>query len=413
MTTSLSDAELVNPENKWRLETTPVQGWQKDVRPTTGKDKYLIISCDSHLSPTPGMFQERIDPKFHDLLPRLEIRDGVRFILQPDVKPIRLVDVPLSGEDLLRTKAGAAPQDPREYRRDSVLVDRIADQKKDGVDGEVIFPNGQALLIFASTNEAFVQAQCRAYNDWLWEVCAADRQFCNPAAVIPTTSVEWAIEEVNRVAKLGYRTVMLPNKPIYGADNQNDPKYNLKDYDPLWAALQDTDLTITYHVSTGKDPRGTSGPGGAIINYMVHALGPTMEPVVSMIASGVFDRFPKLRAGTIEANAGWVPWMLDAIDDIAKKHHMWSFPKLKNRPSDYYRSNCFSSFMEDKAAVMLAEEYDIVDNLLWANDYPHHEGSWPHSAEAIERTLGNHLSETSRAKMLGLNAARIFRFDFS
>ena len=60
-----------------------------------------------------------------------------------------------------------------------------------------------------------------------------------------------------------------------------------------------------------------------------------------------------------------------------------------------------------------AEEYDIVDNLLWANDYPHHEGSWPHSAEAIERTLGNHLSETSRAKMLGLNAARIFRFDFS
>jgi predicted TIM-barrel fold metal-dependent hydrolase len=58
----------------------------------------------------------------------------------------------------------------------------------------------------------------------------------------------------------------------------------------------------------------------------------------------------------------------------------------------------------------MAEAYDLADNFLWANDYPHHEGSWPHSAEAIERNMGG-LSEASRAKILGLNAARIFRLD--
>jgi predicted TIM-barrel fold metal-dependent hydrolase len=44
---------------------------------------------------------------------------------------------------------------------------------------------------------------------------------------------------------------------------------------------------------------------------------------------------------------------------------------------------------------------------MWANDYPHHEGTWPHSAPAIERTMG-HLTDDQRAKILGGNAARFF-----
>ena len=47
---------------------------------------------------------------------------------------------------------------------------------------------------------------------------------------------------------------------------------------------------------------------------------------------------------------------------------------------------------------------------MWANDYPHHEGTWPHSSQAIERTMAG-LDETARAKILGLNAAAFFGFD--
>ena len=47
---------------------------------------------------------------------------------------------------------------------------------------------------------------------------------------------------------------------------------------------------------------------------------------------------------------------------------------------------------------------------MWANDYPHHEGTWPHSAQAIERQMG-HLKEETRAKVLGLNAAKFFKFN--
>jgi predicted TIM-barrel fold metal-dependent hydrolase len=51
-----------------------------------------------------------------------------------------------------------------------------------------------------------------------------------------------------------------------------------------------------------------------------------------------------------------------------------------------------------------------ADRILWGNDYPHHEGTWPHSAEVIERTMG-HLPEDDVAKIVGLNAAKLYGFD--
>lgn len=85
-------------------------------------------------------------------------------------------------------------------------------------------------------------------------------------------------------------------------------------------------------------------------------------------------------------------------------------PKLDKLPSDYFREHACASFQEDPAGVALAEPMNLVDCFMWGNDYPHHEGTWPHSAEAIERTMGR-LTDASRAKILGLNAARFFGFD--
>ena len=98
------------------------------------------------------------------------------------------------------------------------------------------------------------------------------------------------------------------------------------------------------------------------------------------------------------------------MDEAYRKHHMWVRPKLEGLPSDYFRRQGFASFQEDRAGLLMARELDLVDNFLWANDFPHLEGSWPYSAQAIERTMG-HLNDGERAKILGLNAARIFKFD--
>ena len=144
-------------------------------------------------------------------------------------------------------------------------------------------------------------------------------------------------------------------------------------------------------------------------NYVSHSLAPTVEPIANLGAAGVLDRFPGLRFASIEAGIGWLPWLLTAMDEAYRKHHFWVRPKLGRLPSEYFRAHGFASFPEDAPGLDLAERYRLTGCLMCANDYPHHEGTWPHSAEAIERTMGG-LSDATRARVLGENAARFFRF---
>jgi predicted TIM-barrel fold metal-dependent hydrolase len=280
---------------------------------------------------------------------------------------------------------------------------------RDGIDAEVMFPN-KGLSMWATPDAAFAMAQCRVYNEWAWEVFANYNHRMSPAAAIATADLEGSIAEVKRVAKLGFRVLTLPCKPVWGAHDVDHPNYNLPLFDPLWAVIQDANLPITFHVSTGRDPRASRGNGGAVINYVSHSLSPTIEPVANLCASGVLSRFPKLRFATIEAGIGWVAWLLDGMDEAYRKHHFWVRPKLAKLPSEYFREHGFASFQEDPAGLAVAESMNLADNFMWGNDYPHHEGTWPHSAEAIERTMG-HLSDGARAKILGLNAARLFGFE--
>jgi predicted TIM-barrel fold metal-dependent hydrolase len=396
----------VNPENRWRVETPAPEGWARSVRPDA-PNKYFMVSCDAHLTPPPNLLRERIDERFRDRLPRIERNaDGVAFMVQEGMRPSRVQSFEMEGEDLYRSKTGNAG-----WTFDAATIEnRLAEQRVDGVDAELVFPNGAPLLMWSSDDHEFVEAQCRIYNDWAMEVTGPYKDRCNVAAAIPTSDLQGAIAEVEHAADLGYRVLMLPCKPIWGPHNVAHLNYNLPHFDPLWSVIQDVDMPIVFHVSTGMDPRLSRGNGGAVINYAVFSLAPTAEPVANLCASGVIDRFPNLKFATIEANAGWVPWFLQCLDEAYLKHHFWVRPKLERLPSDYYRTNGASSLGEDQAALDLVELHDLGDNFMWANDYPHHEGSWPHSAEAIEREMTG-ISETTRAKILGLNAARFFKFD--
>lgn len=393
----------VNPENEWRLQTPGADGWSQSARPDAA-NKYFIISADTHLSPPPTTYVERVEARFRDRLPRFAVEpDGSRWYITEGQRRHRVVDSKLTDEDLVRQKAGTVTTDADVHAR-------LRDLDLDGIDGEVMFPGGMGLSCFATPDAIFSGAMCRAYNDWAWEMVGGYRERLNPAACIATGDVQAAVAEVKRVTRLGFRVLTLPCKPVYGAYDSEDHNYNLPMYDPLWAAVTEADVPVTFHVSTGRDPRTARGNGGAIINYVSHSLAPTIEPVAALCGSGVFDRFQTLRFATIEAGIGWVPWALDSMDEAYKKHHFWVRPKLKALPSEYFRMHGGATFGEDPSGLALAEEYRLVDNFMWANDYPHQEGTWPHSGQAIERTMTG-IAESARRKMLGLNAARMFNFD--
>jgi len=385
-----------NP-NAWRAETPGHAGWARTARPGDAH-KYFMLSADCHAQEPPDLWAKRIEAKYRHRIPRQEVDEqGVKWQVTEGHRPIKIRDLKLEGEDKVRNDAGYT------------VADRLRDDDRDGIDVELIFPN-RGLSMWATPDPVFSQAMCRVWNDYAHETFSGHRDRLVAVAAIAPGDLEGALAEIDRVAQLGFRVLTLPNRPVWGPGDGNELNYNLPHFDPLWDAIQDADLPVTLHISTGKDPRGARGSGGAVINYAVHSLSQSIEPVANICASGILERFPRLRFATIEAGIGWVPWALTAMDEAYHKHHMWAFPKLELLPSEHYRRSFFASFGEDPPGLALGRQFDLLGNFLWANDYPHHEGTWPHSAEAIERTMGD-LTDDERADVLGLNGARFLNME--
>lgn len=398
MNAPVLDPILVNPENEWRQETPGPQGWARSPRPDAA-NKYYIASVDAHIAP-PLELAKQLSAEHRALLPHYE-KDEAGTLWQ--INPARgmrfpMEDARLSGEDDYRQRAGKISFDDPD--RDMAI--RIADMDRDGIDFEVAFPNGWALSAYGIANFEFMSAMFNVYNEWAAGLnnTYGDRCYIIPA--VSTFNVEQAVKDLERVAKLGHKVVNIPTHP-HPADHKqmyNDPRY-----DPIWAALTEMNLPIMFHVATGGDPRRKRGPGGAIINRQgSHDL--MAEVITTMCCSGVLDRFPKLRFNAVEGGGGWLPALMDLWDETYLKHHFWVKPKLKHGlPSDYFREHGMVSFQEDRSALILCEPYNLSNNICWSSDYPHHEGTFPHSAAAIERQFGI-VPEETRAKILGLNAAR-------
>jgi len=406
-------------KNAWRIGTPGVEGWTRTARPDD-PHKYFMVSADCHT--TEGMaFLDGVEPEYRHRVPHMEEREnGAQYMITEGNRP-----------QLTRPPAGKTVQDQQTYEKATdnraakdrmededlarqnggrTIEQRIADQALDGIDVELVFPTA-GLLCWATPDPVFAMAMCRAWNRWAESQMAPHMRGPNPSilpmALLATGDIDGAMREIEWAADKGYRGVCIGNSPIYGPTEHGKLQYQDPEFEPMWSLLEETGLVVTLHVSTGRDPRASGGNGGAIINYVCHSMATTIEPLVAMISSGVFERHPNLQAGLVESGVGFVPWLLETMDHAYRAHHFWVRPVIPELPSHYFRRNCFATFQIDQVGMDTIEQYDLVDNLLWANDYPHHEGSWPHSADAIERMMG-HLSDETRAKVLGLNAARIF-----
>jgi predicted TIM-barrel fold metal-dependent hydrolase len=367
---------------------------------TPAKKDYFIVSADCHVAEPPDLWEKRIDERFRHRLPKIEVdAQGQKWSVVEGHRPVRVRDLKLEGEDLERSKAGS--RDPEE---------RIRDHIRDGIDAEVIYPN-RGLQMWTSPDPAMQAEMCRVWNDWAIDLFGDYKYRMAAVAAIAPADVEGAVREVERVAKLGYRSVFLPIQPLGNAPaGQRRPAYNNREFEPLWSAIEDTGMPISFHVGTGKDPRTATGDGGAVINYVVHALSTAIEPVVQLCASGVLERHPNLNFVTVEAGIGWLAWTLWAADEGYTKHHMMAFPKLQMMPSEYFKRQGYATFGDDPMGIDTMKYFGGADRILWGNDYPHHEGTWPHSADVIERTMG-HLPLGDRCKILGLNAAKLYGFE--
>jgi predicted TIM-barrel fold metal-dependent hydrolase len=411
----------IGSRNAWRVQ--PVQTSWGDRLVTGHPEKYFVVSADSHANEPLDFLTSRVDTKYKDRLPHVRVdQDGTQWLIT-DGWPPQPVKVPSSRQDLL-----PAAEDFESYEVLAPYSDRMEDEDilrgasgrsveqrlehaaQDGVDAEIVFPQ-KGILTFATPDPVFAGAMARAWNRWALETFKAEFHRIMPMAMIAAGDVEAAIEEVHWAAANGFHGLMVSNRPIFHRIDQprNRLEYNDKMFEPLWAAIQETGLPLVFHVGNGEDPRAVGGKGGAIINFHA-AMGSGIDPLVTLIASGVFERFPNLKAGVIESGIGWIAWVLHMMDHAYKAHHMWVRPVIPELPSTYFKRNCFSSALEEPAAMKHLIELGFENNILWSSDYPHHEGSFPHSRLSIERQM-DFMTDEQRSKVLGLNAARIFNIN--
>ncbi len=350
-----------------------------------------IVSADSHVNEPPELWRERLPKEFRRRAPHREVRDGVEYLIVEGTRPRKMAGgrIKLEGEDMERSHAGGWNPERR-----------MADQDRDGVTGEVIYPSN-GLGIFVSPDPAYQMAMARTYNDWAHEVFGAYAQRFAPAALVPTADIDLAIGEAQRVAKTGLRCLFMP------AQAPAMP-YNDARYDRLWAAVQETGLTINFHCGTGHEPRAERGPGGAVINYLLHAQGDGPQVICYFAASGILDRFPRLHIVTVETGSAWLAWVVQSMDQIYRQHHMWVQPKLSLLPSELVRRQAHATFQDDPVGVR-NRSVTGVEPLLWGSDYPHHEGTWPHSQEAIARMFAG-VPEDEKRKIVGGTAATLYGF---
>jgi predicted TIM-barrel fold metal-dependent hydrolase len=358
---------------------------------------YVTITADSHAGASLDTYREYLDPQYRE---RFDVWRAAH--RSPGRKP-----------------AGAR----KSKNWDS--AERFRDLEADGVCAEVIFPNTllpfheQVTLVAPPPTHDQLELQLagtRAYNRWLADFCQEAPERRAGIGLIHLNDVDEAIRDVRWIAERGLRGGVLLPLP---ADDQKwvKPLY-APDYDRLWAVLEDCDLVVNQHGGTGSPGYGPYPAAEPL--WIIEVPFFSQRGFKQLIMSGVFERFPRLRYILTESGCAWVPPTLARMDEvwmgmragmIGEMDYSRS-PVLREPPSYYAARNCWYGASFPSPAEIADRGRVGVDRILWGSDYPHHEGTFPYTREALRLTFAD-VDPGETRLILGENAARLYRFDLS
>ena len=374
---------------------------------------HRLISSDNHVFEPPDMWTSRIKPEYRDRCPR---------VVDSEKGPVWVV------EDRTQQGFGQGAQAGLRFEESEHLssfgewedvrpggydpLEAVKDMDIDGVDVSLLYPSIGLLLYYNTRDSGLFTEVCRVYNDWLGEYCSAAPERLRGIAMLNVDDVEVGIREMERCAKTGqFAGAMIP---VYPPESK---RYELPDYEPLWAAAQDMDMPLGLHITTVRmdaqqyEYQHMTGNSLSLSKRLLINCDHWIKMSLSdIMLAGVFDRYPKLQVGSVEHELSWVPYFLMKMD-----WHYRDTPtgrdayQLKNAalPSDVFRQNIFVDIQEDAVGIELRHKIG-VDNILWGSDYPHIESTFPKSREILDDILRD-CTEEEKQKIVGGNAARIYR----
>jgi len=389
-----------------------------------------IISVDDHVVEPPHVWRDWLPAKYRDRGPRVE-RRGIRAIefagaaayreQFDDESPTKVDAWFFENVVYTHKRHVAAVGYPRaEMTMTPITYEdmrpgcydpkaRLDDMDANWVEASACYPTfprfcGQT---FAEASDKDLAMACvAAYNDWtVEEWCGDSGGRLIPICLIPLWDVTAAAAEVRRNAARGVHAVAFSEIPVH----LGLPSIHSGHWDPFFEACAETATTVCMHIGSSSRMPATSADAPPSVTATL-AFGNAMFSLVDFLWSGVLVRMPDLRLAYAESQIGWLPYVLERIDDVWEDNQGWAQTKqIPEPPSTYFHRNVFGCFFKDQTGIDMRNRIGI-DRITFETDYPHSDSTWPQS-RAVAAKLLDGLDADSVEKILRANAIELFHLD--
>ena len=359
--------------------------------------RYTIISADTHAGGSHAQYREYLESRY------LEDFDAWRSRYRNPFKDL--------GDD-------------RRLRNwDNEM--RCGAQLRDGVVGEVIFPNtvppffpSFVLAAHPPRPEEYEHrlAGIRAHNRWLVDFCADFPEQRAGIGQIFVNNLEDALDDARWIADHGLRGgLLLPNVPPDATwiEHQLYDPY----WEPLWSLCEETGIVVNSHGGTGV-PNFGRVPAAQLL-YIGEFAFYGQRPFLHLLLSGVFERHPGMKFVMTEMGAYWLPQLLTRLDQaIVRIRETGATGELRYGPesilpmtaTEYFRRNCWVGISQPKRPDVEAIRQLGSDRFMWGSDYPHDEGTAPYTREHLRQQFCD-WTESDLRELLAGTAAGVYAFD--
>ena len=298
---------------------------------------------------------------------------------------------------------GAKRDRPVSPRVDDDPAERIADMDYEGVDVNLTLPSGWFGTWTTGDDVPLEAAMYRAYHRWMADYCGAFPDRLGGVILASARDIAGSLDEIQRLRAARWAWGLMVYAPV-------GVPLDHPDLEPLWAAAATHDLSVVLHTFTVMPPYAPGG-GDTWENLWLQrsAAHPWcgMRNMAALIGSGVMERYPTLRVGTLEAGHGWLPFWIARIDEHAETIKA-ALPDLPRKPGEYILGGrYFQSIEIPEGARLTNAVIDLVgeDLLMYASDYPHGESWFPNSVKTV---LGWEMAEARKKKLFWDNAVRFY-----
>jgi predicted TIM-barrel fold metal-dependent hydrolase len=356
-----------------------------------------MISVDDHVMEPKDLWQNELPPSLRDRGPRT-VREKVRlefkgghygfernaedgqwcdvWLFDDLVSPTGLLHAPAGVPREQQKNVPATYEDLRPGTYDQAA--RLSDMTLNHVEAAINYPNifprfaGQGFLERSDKDLALLCL--RIYNDWMIdEWCGGDGVGrLLPLTLVPLWDPQLAAEEVRRCAAKGsYAIAFTENPSKLGCSSLYSG-----DWDVLWEACEESDTTVSMHIGSSSSMPTTSPDAPLATSMSLYAQN-AQGSLCDWVFSGTLSRFDKLKIAFAESQVGWMPFQLERMDSVWREGR-GDIEHITVAPSTQARGRVYGCVFDDLHGLKCREDVG-VDHILFETDYPHSDGTFPHS----------------------------------